>query len=66
MKQTKAMDLGQLQTEVENATADLKRKQQVLKRASEAEAAANERYSAAIRALKAGFDTVKAASALLP
>lgn len=54
----RAVDLGVMQTEVENSTKDLKRKTAAFKKAKEEFAAAQQRYEQAEKALASGFETV--------
>ena len=65
-KQCKNVDLGMLQNEVENSTVAMKKATTELAKAKQAHANATERYTAAQKALNAGFDTVKAAATLAP
>lgn len=58
----KGMDLGQLQTEVELSTAELKKANKALTQAKQAQARANERYLASQRAMEAGFETLRAST----
>ncbi len=60
--QSKSLDLGVMQTEVENSTKDLKKKIAELQRANEAHAAAEERYIQANKALCNGMNTLRAST----